>query len=284
MPAAPSFQAARVARFRELHQGGCFVMPNPWDIGSAVYLEHAGFPAVATTSGGFAFSRGLPDDPRVIPVELMLAHARKIAAATTLPVNADFQDGFGAELDRLADNVRMCAESGVAGLSIEDGTSDPAAPLYERAQAIERLKVARAAIDASGTGVLLTARCEAWLVGDAHPLRTSLDRLTAFAAAGADCLYAPGVQDPNEIAEIVRAVAPKPVNVLLHKADPAISVARLAELGVRRVSVGAALARHAWGGFIRAVESLKTIGGFDPSAHVATSADLHPIFERRADS
>jgi len=253
-------------------------MPNPWDIGSAVVLEKLGFPAIATTSGGFAFSRGLPDDGSVIPCELMLAHVREIAAATSLPVNADFQSGYGLDLEQLASNVRRCAETGVAGLSIEDATEDPAQPLFERARAIERIRAARKAIDDSGTEVVLTARCEAWLVGDPDPLRTALDRLPAFAAAGADCLYAPGVQDPEAICALVAAVAPKPLNVLLYKPSEPIRVHTLADLGVRRVSVGAALARHAWSGFLRAARSLLQTGGFDPSAGMATSADLDPFF------
>ncbi|MFN8549125.1 MAG: isocitrate lyase/phosphoenolpyruvate mutase family protein [Candidatus Eisenbacteria bacterium] len=278
-PSPPSHRE-KTAHFRRLHESGCFVMPNPWDIGSAVVLEKLGFPALATTSAGFAFSHGLPDDPSAIPCELMLAHVREMAAATPLPVNADFQSGYAAELEQLAVNVRLCAEAGVAGLSIEDASEDPAEPLFDRARSIERIRTARQAIDASATDVVLTARCEAWLVGDPDPLRTALDRLPAFAAAGADCLYAPGVQDPAAIRALVEAVAPKPLNVLLYKPSEPISVPMLAELGVRRVSVGAALARHAWGGFLRAARRLLESGSFDPAAGLATSADLDPFFRR----
>ena len=276
-PPSPA-QASAIARFKELHASGCFVIPNPWDIGSAVYLEHLGFEALATTSAGFAFSRGLPDEVKALPLELVLGHVRDIAGATRLPVNADFQSGYAQTLHDLAENVALCVATGVAGLSIEDATGDPNAPLYDRARALERIRTARAAIDESGRGVLLTARCEAYLVGDPAPFEVALDRLTAFAAEGADCLYAPGVQDPSEIEAMVRAVAPKPVNVLLHKPSAVLSVRRLAELGVRRVSVGSALARYAWGGFIAAARCLKERGAFDPAAEVASFAALDAIF------
>ena len=200
-------------KFRALHESGCFVLPNPWDIGTAIYLERLGFKALATTSAGFAFSRGKPDGG--VPRDEMLAHIREIVKATALPVNADFHAGYADEPEDVAANVRLCVETGVAGLSIEDSTGRSDCPLYEKKLAIERIRAARSAIDASKTGVVLTGRCEAWLVGDPDPLHTALDRLSAYAEAGADCLYAPGVSDPGEIAQIVNAVAPKPVNVLV---------------------------------------------------------------------
>src|SRR5215813_5533626 len=183
--------------FHELHKSGCFVLPNPWDAGSAVYLHHLGFKALATTSSGFAFSRALPDDIRANPRDAVLAHCREIAAATPLPVNADFQNGHADEPERVAENVTLCVATGVAGLSIEDSTGNERQPLYDLELAIERIKAARRAIDGTGIPVVLTARCEAWLVGDSDPLGTSLKRLTAYADAGADCLYAPGVTDLN---------------------------------------------------------------------------------------
>src|SRR5881275_911483 len=207
-----STQGSLVATFRALHESGCFVLPNPWDIGAAIYLEHLGFKALATTSAGFAFSRGKADGG--VPRDEMLAHIREIVEATALPVNADFLNGFAHNPEEVAANVKLCVDMGVAGLSIEDNSQDPAAPLYGKKLAVERIRAARAAIDASETGVVLTGRCEAWLVHDPNPLRTALERLAAYAEAGADCLYAPGVSHPDEIAQIVKIVAPKPVNVL----------------------------------------------------------------------
>jgi 2-methylisocitrate lyase-like PEP mutase family enzyme len=267
------------AEFRALHESGCFLLPNPWDVGSAIYLRRLGFKALATTSSGFAFTRGLPDDPRVIPRDLMLAHVREIAAATPLPVNADFQSGYADDPEGVAANVALCVRTGAAGLSIEDATGDAGAPLYERALAVERVRAARAAIDASGTGVVLTARCEAWLVGHPQPLRTALDRLVAFADAGADCLFAPGATDADAIAAIVKAVAPRPVNVLM--SAPGLSLSRLEDLGVRRVSVGSALARVGWGAFIRAARSIAQTGSFDAFADAAPFSELDGIFRDR---
>src|SRR5438094_1205042 len=205
-----STQNRAASKFRAMHESGCFVLPNPWDIGTAIYLERLGFKALATTSAGFAFSRGKPDGG--VLRDEMLGHIREIAEATTLPVNADFLNGFADKPENVAANVKLCIDTGVAGLSIEDNSQNPAAPLYEKKVAIERIRAARAAIDDSKNGVVLTGRCEAWLVKDPNPLRTVLDRLPAYAEAGADCLYAPGVSDPNEIAQIVKTVAPKPVN------------------------------------------------------------------------
>jgi 2-methylisocitrate lyase-like PEP mutase family enzyme len=263
-----------------MHESGCFALPNPWDAGTAIYLEHVGFEALATTSSGFAFTRGLPDTVTAIDRDAMLAHIRDVVAATPLPVNADFQNGYADEPEGVAANVQLCITTGVAGLSIEDATGNKEQPLYEASLALDRIKAARSAIDLSGIPVILTARCEAWLVGDANPLRTALDRLVAFADAGADCLYAPGVSSPDEIIEIVKAVSPKPVNVLMSSANPALSLARLRDLGVRRVSVGSALARVAWGAFIRSARSLKETDTFDSFAGAASFKELDDLFTK----
>lgn len=244
-----------ISTFRKLHDAGCFVIPNPWDKGTSLYLQHLGFKALATTSAGFGFSRGVPDVVGMLPMNEVLAHIREVVTATSLPVNADFQNGYAHDPEGVAANVKLCVATGVAGLSIEDATGDATNPLYEKNLAIERIRAARSAINATGIPVLLTARCEAWLVGDTAPFRTSLDRLVAYAEAGADCLFAPGVRDPSEIATIVKAVSPRPMNVIVSSAIPGMSVSRLAELGVRRISVGSALARTAWGGFMRAANN-----------------------------
>ena len=254
----------RYTAFRDLHSSGCFVIPNPWDIGSAVYLAHAGFRALATTSAGFAFTRGLPDEVTAVPKSLMLAHIRDLANATSLPVNADFQNGYADSLDELAAHVTECVDTGVAGLSIED--ADGRGGLYDRATAIERIRTARRAIDATTKPVLLTARCEAYLVNDPAAATTALDRLVAFAEAGADCLFAPGVRDTPTIAALVRAVAPKPLNVIVSSPGPGLTVAALADLGVRRISVGSALARVAWAGFIESARHIAEAGTFDSLA------------------
>jgi len=267
--------------FRELHKSGCFVLPNPWDAGSAVYLHHLGFKALATTSSGFAFSRGLPDDIRANPRDAVLAHCREIAAATPLPVNADFQNGHADEPERVAENVTLCVATGVAGLSIEDSTGNESQPLYDFALAIERIKAARRAIDQTGVPVVLTARCEAWLVGDSDPLATSLKRLAAYADAGAECLYAPGVTDPDEISAIVKAVAPRPVNVLVSHYDPNLTLAKLTDLGVRRISVGSGLARVAWAAFIRAAREIADKGTFSAFADTASGQELNNLFRAR---
>jgi len=269
-----------IERYRRLHASGCFVLPNPWDPGSAVYLEALGFKALATTSAGFAFSRGLPDSVTAVSRDLMLEHIRDIARATRLPVNADFQTGYADAPERVAENVTLCVRTGVAGLSIEDATGHDGAPLYERSLAIERVRAARRAIDETGTGVVLTARCEAWLVGHPDPLRTALDRLVAFSEAGADCLYAPGARKPDEIEALVKAVAPKPVNVLVSSPGPTMTVAALAAMGVRRISVGAALARVAWGAFIRAARSIAETGTFESLADAAAFDELNGLFTR----
>ena len=271
-----STQTSAVTKFRAMHESGCFVLLNPWDIGTAIYLERLGFKALATTSAGFAFSRGKPDGG--VPRDEMLGHIREIAAATSLPVNADFLNGFADKPENVAANVKLCIDKGVAGLSIEDNSQNPAAPLYEKKLAIERIRAARSAIDASKTGMVLTGRCEAWLVGDRDPLHTALDRLAAYAEAGADCLYAPGVSDLDEIAQIVKAVAPKPVNVLVSGFNHQLSLSQLTDLGVRRISVGSGLALAAWGAFLGAVKDINKNGTFNLLADNASSADLNELF------
>jgi len=273
-----SQQTSATATFRTLHASGCFVLPNPWDIGTAIYLERLGFKALATTSAGFAFSRGKADGG--IPRDEMLAHIREIATATSLPVNADFQAGYADKPEEIAQNIQLCVETGVAGLSIEDSTGRSDHPLYEKELAVERIRAARSAIDSSKTGVLLTGRCEAWLVGHADPLRTVHDRLIAYAEAGADCLYAPGATKPDEIAQIVKTVAPKPVNVLVSGFNHQLTVSELADIGVRRISVGSGLALAAWGAFLRAAREIKTNGTFDLMSTNAPSADLNELFHR----
>jgi 2-methylisocitrate lyase-like PEP mutase family enzyme len=269
-----------IAKFRSMHESGCFVLPNPWDVGTAVFLQHLGFEALATTSAGFAFSQGLPDSVTAVSRDAMLAHIHEVVRATSLPVNADFQTGYADEPEGVAENVTLCVATGVAGLSIEDASGNSSTPLYEAGLAIERIRAARTAIDASGIPVVLTGRCEAWLVGHPDPFRVALDRLVAYSEAGADCLYAPGVSEPDEIAAIVKAVAPKPVNVLVGRPNPALTVSRLADLGVRRVSVGSALSRVAWGAFIRAARSIKETGSFAAFADAAPFNELDDVFRQ----
>ena len=273
-------QISVVATFRGLHQSGCFVLPNPWDIGTTIYLEHLGFEALATTSAGFAFSRGKRDGG--VPRDEMLAHIREIVEAASLPVNADFLAGYADEPEGVAANVRLCVATGVAGLSIEDNTGRADPPLYEKKLAFDRIRAARAAIDASGSGVVLTGRCEAWLVHDPDPFHTVLDRLAAYAEAGADCLYAPGVSKPDEITQIVKAVSPKPVNVLVSGFNHQLSLPQLADLGVRRISVGSGLALAAWGTFLRAAKDIKANGVFNLLANGAASADLNELFQEQS--
>jgi len=275
--AKPS-QSSVVARFRELHESGCFILPNPWDRGTTKYLEHLGFKALATTSAGFAFSRGLPDSVSAVTRGSMLRHISEVVEATSLPVNADFQTGYADEPEGVATNVALCIATGVAGLSIEDASGDTGAPLYEFSLAVERIRAARAAIDASGVPVVLTGRCEAWLVGQPDPARVAIERLVAYADAGADCLYAPGVQDLDEIKAIVRAVAPKPVNLLVSRTRPVMSLSQIADLGVRRVSVGSALALVAWGAFMRAAQSMAAKNSFDALADAAPFNELNDLF------
>jgi 2-methylisocitrate lyase-like PEP mutase family enzyme len=273
-----STQLSAIETFRALHKSGCFVLPNPWDAGSAIYLERLGFKALATTSAGFAFSKGLPDGAQFVSRDMMLGHFGEMVAATSLPVNADFQNGYADDPNGVAANVTSCIETGVAGLSIEDNSGRSDDPLYGFDLAVDRIRAARAAIDASGTGVVLTARCEAWLVDHSSPLRTSLDRLSAFAEAGADCLYAPGVSKVDEISQIVRAVAPKPVNVLISTNNCKLTVNQLADLGVRRISVGGALARTAWTGFIQSAKEIREQGSFASFAEATPFGELHGLF------
>ncbi len=263
-----------------MHQAGCFVLPNPRDMGTAIYLERLGFKALATTTAGFAFSRGKSDG--AVPRDEMLAHIREIVEATALPVNADFLNGFADKPEDVAANVKLCVETGIAGLSIEDNSQNAAAPLYDKKLAIGRIRAARAAIDGSKTGVVLTGRCEAWLVNDPNPLRTSLERLAAYAEAGANCLYAPGVRNPDEIAQIVKTVAPKPVNILVSGFNHQLSMSQVADLGVRRISVGSGLALAAWGAFLRAAQDIKTNGSFTLLANNAPSADLNELFREKS--
>jgi 2-methylisocitrate lyase-like PEP mutase family enzyme len=273
-------QTSTAAKFRKMHESGCFVLPNPWDIGTAIYLEHLGFQALATTSAGFAFSRGKHDGG--VPRDEMLGHIREIVEATRLPVNADFLAGYADEPEGVAANVQLCVATGVAGLSIEDNTGRRDVPLYEKRLAIDRIRAARTAIDDSGSGVVLTGRCEAWLVDDPSPFHTALDRLTAYADAGADCLYAPAVSKPDEIAQIVKAVSPKPVNVLVSGFNHQLSLSQLADLGVRRISVGSGLALAAWGTFLRAAKDIRTSGIFSLLANAAASAELNGLFRPKS--
>lgn len=272
----PDHSARRTA-FRKLHESGCFVIPNPWDAGSARYLRHLGFQALATTSAGFAFTLGLPD--AAVQRDAMLRNIAEIVAAVDLPVNADFEAGYARDPEGVAKNVRLCVETGVAGLSIEDASGDPAKPLFELPLAVDRIRAARAAIDNSGSGVLLTGRAECYLVGHPEPLQESLRRLHAYAEAGADVLYAPGVVGVDEIKTIVSELAPKPVNLLMSK-NTGLKVADLAELGVRRISVGSSLSRAAWTGFMHAAEGIAKEGSFAGFDGLAAYADLNALFRK----
>ena len=267
---------SRVVRtFRDLHSSGCFVMPNPWDAGSARILAQLGFPALATTSAGMAWAMGQADNHVVL--EPVLAHLQAIAEAVEVPVNADFEGGFAVEPEGVAANVSRAVATGIAGLSIEDSTGDAAAPLFDVELAVERMRAARRAIDRSGTGVLLTGRSEGFIAGRPD-LAETIRRLTAYAEAGAECLYAPGIRTPEEIGAVVRAVAPRPVNVLAH--TDFTTVAELAALGVRRISVGGSLARTAWGGFMAAAREIAEQGTFSRLAQGLPSADLNRRFAR----
>jgi len=264
------------AAFRRLHDSGCFVIPNPWDIGTARYLRHCGFNALATTSAGAAFGMGLPDTDGAVTRDMMLAHIRTIVEATELPVSADFESGYAQAPDAVAESVRLCVETGVTGLSIEDATGDKARPLYDLDDAVARMRAARQAIDQTGADVMLVGRAECFLVGRPD-IGETIARLKAYAAAGADCLYAPGIRSAEQIAAIVNAVAPKPVNVLMSGAT-GLSVADLASLGVRRVSVGGALARVAWGAFMRAARQIAIGGRFDAFGDAVSMAEINGFF------
>jgi 2-methylisocitrate lyase-like PEP mutase family enzyme len=270
--------AEKRREFRRLHDSGCFVIPNPWDIGTTRYLEHLGFKALATTSLGYAFSRGMADG--AVPRDDMLRHIADIAAAADVPVNADFENGYADDPAGVAESVRLCVATGVAGLSIEDSTGDTATPLYDFDQAVARIKAARRAIDETSPDVLLTARTEGFIRGRPD-LNETIRRLQAFAEAGADCLYAPGIRGRDEIKAVVQAVAPKPVNLLMGWAGD-LTVDEIAALGVRRISVGGALARAAWGGFIRTVRQIALGGSFAGFSDAAPAADLKALFEADA--
>jgi 2-methylisocitrate lyase-like PEP mutase family enzyme len=271
--------AARRAAFRKLHESGCFILPNPWDKGSARYLRSLGFQALATTSGGFAFSSGLPDASWAVPRDMVLEHIAEIVASVDLPINADFEAGYANDPEGVAENVRLCVETGVAGLSIEDATGDREEPLYDLPLAVERIKAAKAAIQASGADVLLVARAECYLVGHPDPLHEALRRLEAYAAAGADVLYAPGTAKRSDIEAIVKAVHPRPINILL-SSSAGLKIPELADLGVRRISVGSALARTAWGAFIRASREIAEQNSMAGLDNAAPFAELNDFFRK----
>jgi 2-methylisocitrate lyase-like PEP mutase family enzyme len=272
-------QGDRIARFRALHEAGCFVMPNPWDIGSARWLRGQGFPALATTSAGFAFTQGRADQD--VPRDLMLAHIAEIVAAVPdVPVNADFENAYADDPEAVAENVKACVGTGVAGLSVEDATGRTGDTLYPFDLAVERVAAARRAIDETATGVLLTARAECFLTGHADALAEACRRIAAYAEAGADVLYAPGPKTLDELAAIVGAAGGKPVNVLVH-GSYGLTVADIAALGARRISIGAALARAAWVGFVEAARLIREEGRFDGFADNGVTAGLNPFF--RAD-
>lgn len=271
--ASPASVAARRATFHRLHASGCFVMPNPWDVGSARWLQGLGFAALATTSAGFAWSRGRADNG--ITREMALAHLTELVAATELPVNADFENGFAADAAGVEESVRLAVGTGVAGLSIEDATGDAANPLFPLDEAVERLRAARRGIDRAGGDTLLVGRSEGFIVGRPD-LDATIARLRAYAGAGADCLYAPGLQTREQIVAVVEAVAPKPVNLLIGGPSD-WTLDSVAALGVRRISVGGALARAAWGGFVRAAAALKE-GRFDGFADAAPGRTLNGFF------
>lgn len=268
--------ADRAQVFRRLHQSGCFVLPNPWDLGSARLLAGLGFSALATTSSGFAWSHGVADNH--VTLDDAVRHFETIAGGVEVPVNGDFEGGFAVEPEAVAANVARAARTGLAGLSIEDSTGDGARPLFDFELAVERVRAARRAIDAAGTGVLLTGRSEGFIAGRPD-LAETIRRLTAYAEAGAECLYAPGIRSRADIAAVVRAVAPRPVNVLV--GSDFTTVAELAELGVRRISVGGALARAAWTGFLVAAREIAEQGSFTSLAGAVPFAEINGAFAGR---
>jgi len=261
-------------RFHELHRSGCFVSPNPWNVGSAILLAQLGFKAIATTSSGFAWSIGRRDNH--ITLDESLGHLRAMSAAVDVPVSADFEGGFAIEPEGLAANVTRAAGTGIAGLSIEDSSADTAQPLFDFALAVDRIRAVRRALDDEGSGVFLTARSEGFVAGRPD-LRETIRRLTAYADAGADCLFAPGLRSMADITEIVKAVAPKPVNVLV--GSDFTTLAALADAGVRRISVGGALARTAWAGFLRAAKEIVEHGTFTGLSSATPSAELEKAFD-----
>lgn len=273
----PVTVAQKRAEFRRLHESGCFVLPNPWDVGSARLLAGMGFKALASTSSGYAWSTGRPDNH--VTCDDVVAHLTALCDATDLPVNADFEGGFAHDPAGVAANVARGVATGVAGLSIEDSTGDPSKPLYEMTLAVERMRAARKAIDDSGSDVMLVGRSEGFLVGQPD-LDATIKRLVAYADAGAECLYAPGIKTKEQIVAVVKAVAPKPVNLLVG-APGGLTVPELADLGVRRISVGGALARAAWGAFLRAAHDISENGSFAEFGQAASSADLNAMFARR---
>ena len=268
--------AEKRAAFRKLHESGCFVIPNPWDVGSARYLQGLGFKALASTSSGFAWSQAEADT--AVGVDKVLAHLKEICAVTDVPVNADFEGGYADDPAGVAKNVTRCCETGVAGLSIEDSTGDKDKPLYEIPFAVERMKAARAAIDKAATDVLLTGRAEGFIAG-VPDLEQMIARLQAYAAVGADVLYAPGIKTREQIEAVVKAVAPKPVN-FLNGAAFGHTVGDLAAMGVRRISVGGALARSAWGGFMRTTKLIAEQGSFEGFKDAANGGELNGFFSK----
>jgi len=268
--------------FRKLHEAGCFVIPNPWNVGSARYLQSLGFSALATTSSGYAHSQGYADG--ALSPDAVLAHFRELAAATDVPLNADFEDGLADDLESLADNVTRCVATGVAGLSIEDSPNSGATPLYPLDVAVARVKAARAAVDRAGGDVVFTARAEGFIRG-VPDLDDVIRRLRAFREAGADCFYAPGIKTREQIEAVVKAVSPKPVNFLNGGAF-GFTVDDLAGMGVRRISVGGSLARVATHAFIRVATEIAREGKFDGFAGLVSNADLNKFFndDRKEDT
>jgi methylisocitrate lyase len=263
----------RTRSFHTLHESGCFVIPNPWDVGSARVLAQLGFRALATTSSGFAWSVGRQDNH--VTVDQALTYMRSVAESVPVPVSADFEGGFAVEPAAVAANVARASATGIAGLSIEDSTKTPGEPLFEFALAVERIRAARRAIDESGTGILLTGRSEGFVTGWPD-LNETIRRLTAYAEAGADCLFAPGLRSMSDIAAVVQAVAPKPVNVLV--STDFTTVAALGDIGVRRISVGGALARTAWAGFLKAAREIASSGTFASLASATPGAEVNGLF------
>jgi 2-methylisocitrate lyase-like PEP mutase family enzyme len=270
----PVSTAEKRATFRRMHETGCFVLPNPWDVGSARALQFMGYKALASTSAGYAWTMGRPDNR--VTVDDVVEHLTALCNAVDLPVNADFEGGFAVEPDKVAVNVERAVKTGVAALSIEDSTGDKADPLYERGLAVERIKAARAAIDSDNSGAMLVGRCEGFLWGR-DDLTMVIDRLTAYAEAGAECLYAPGIKTREQIAAVVKAVHPRPVNLLIGWPSD-LTVAQIADLGVRRISIGGALARAAWGGFMRAAREINDKGSFSELGNGYSGAELNKMF------
>ena len=267
--------ADKRAAFRRLHESGCFAIPNPWDVGSARYLQHLGFKALATTSAGFAWSIAKPDN--AVQLEEVLEHLKAIASATDIPVNADFEGGFADAPEDVAQNVKRAVATGIAGLSIEDSRRNADEPLYDFSHAVERIKAARRAIDANNSGAFLTGRSEGFIAGRPD-LQETIRRLTAYAEAGADCLFAPGLKTKEDIVAVVKAVAPKPVNFIALAGI--FTLSDLAELGVRRISIGGGLARAAWGGFMRAAKEIADSGSFAGLAQGASGAEITGLFKK----